>query len=178
MTWEPADRQVSYKKACTHFPFVVQWKHHCSCNGVGWGWGQLSQEAGTWQLCHLINLQTGWLEVFCLLLCLSVDFGSGVTDSHRSQSVVEPLREQSWRGTTILRHIFIFIIAQGPGIHHVMALSREHHGENAMKSERWDAEDKRREKQNPNLNSFPRPFTRLNVMFSADLILDHTKTVH
>ena len=33
MTWEPADRQVSYKKTCTHFPFVVHWKHHCSCNG-------------------------------------------------------------------------------------------------------------------------------------------------
>lgn len=37
MTWEPADRQVSYKKTCTHFPFVVQWKHHCSCNGGGGG---------------------------------------------------------------------------------------------------------------------------------------------
>lgn len=35
MTWEPADRQVSYKKTCTHFPFVVQWKHRCSCNGEG-----------------------------------------------------------------------------------------------------------------------------------------------
>lgn len=35
MTWEPADRQVSYKKTCTHFPFVVHWKHRCSCNGGG-----------------------------------------------------------------------------------------------------------------------------------------------
>lgn len=34
MTWEPADRQVSYKKKpSTHFPFVVQGKHRCSCNG-------------------------------------------------------------------------------------------------------------------------------------------------
>lgn len=37
MTLEPADRQVSYKKTCSHFPFVVQWKHHCSCNGRGGG---------------------------------------------------------------------------------------------------------------------------------------------
>lgn len=78
MTWEPADRQVSYKKTCTHFPFVVQRKHRCSCNvAVGGGCTRLSQEAGTWQLCHLTNLQTGRLEVFCLLFfffCLSVDF--------------------------------------------------------------------------------------------------------
>lgn len=35
MTREPADRQVSYKKKTTftHFPFVVQGKHRCSCNG-------------------------------------------------------------------------------------------------------------------------------------------------
>lgn len=79
MTWEPADRQVSYKKTCTHFPFVVHWKHRCSCNGGREGGreggeGGLSEEAGTWQLCHLTNLQTGWLQVFCLLLCLSVGF--------------------------------------------------------------------------------------------------------
>lgn len=62
MTCAPADRQVSYKKTCTHFPFVMHWKHHRSRNGGG----QLSQEPGNWQLCHLTNLQTGWLGAFSL----------------------------------------------------------------------------------------------------------------
>lgn len=64
MTWEPADRQVSYKKkTSTHFPFVVQGKHRCSCNGGDDCHGRLAPD----QLCHLTNLQTGWHEVFFLI---------------------------------------------------------------------------------------------------------------
>lgn len=157
MTWEPADRQVSYKKTCTHFPFVVQWKHRCSCNVVG----SVGGGVRTGHNCHrrlapdscVISLIC-WHDLkYFVFFFASVDFGSGITYSYRSPSVVVHHREQSWKGITILRHIFIFIISPVLGIRHVMALSREHHGKNAdgcklsqaMKSERWHSKDKRRE---------------------------------
>lgn len=148
MTWEPADRQVSYKKTCTHFPFVVQWKHRCSGNMVGWVGAQLSREAGTWQLCHFANLQT-WLEVFCLLFCLS-GFWSWFHLLLQVTICCGALRGIKAEKGSLLKHIFIFILSLAFGILHEIALSREHHGKtadgckasHAIKSETWDAKDK------------------------------------
>lgn len=112
MTWEPADRQVSYKKTCTHFPFVVHWKHRCSCNGGG----QLSQDAGNWQLCHRTNLLRGWLEYFFFLtlffFCLWI-FGSCVTYSHKSIVECSPGKKA---GARLGRPFFIVIISLWPSV--------------------------------------------------------------
>lgn len=62
MTWEPADRQVSYKKK--HSPIsLLSCRESIAAPVMG---RRLPREAGTWQLCHLTNLQTGWHEVFFL----------------------------------------------------------------------------------------------------------------
>lgn len=64
--------------------FVSLWKHQCSCNGL-----QLSEEASTWQLCGLTNLQSWWLALFCLNLVV-------VLHTNRLASVVHRGRK-GWR---------------------------------------------------------------------------------
>lgn len=123
MTWEPADRQVSYKKTCTHFPFVVHWKHRCSCNGgrEGGREGRVDCQrrlAPDSCVISLICRQDDSKYFVFFSASVWVFLGSGVTYSHRSPSAAERRREQSRRkkgGTTILRHIFIFIISPGAG---------------------------------------------------------------
>lgn len=105
-------------------------------------------------------------SIFFLPLCLSVDFGSGVTYSHRPPSAVECHREQSWRGITVLRAIFIFIIRPCSR----MALGREHHGGKSLWrlrsqscNEKYEVKYWRQDEgnQNSKLNSFSRPLKRL-----------------
>lgn len=171
MTWEPADRQVSYKKTWTHFPFVVQRKHRCSCNVVVVGGAHDCHRRLAPDSC-VISLICRQVDVkyFVFFFCLNVDFGTGVIHSHGSPSAAKRHEEQSWKGISILRHIFIFIISPRLCMRHVMALSREHHGKNAdgckgsrvMKSERWDAKDKRRGKQNPKSQFFSQALCKID----------------
>lgn len=175
MTREPADRQVSYKKTCTHFPFVVRWKHR-SCNRGGGG--QLLQEAGTWQLCHLTNLQTRWLEVFCLLLCLRVDFGSGVAGYHRSPSVVERHGGQSCGVITILSPFSYSSLVRcvrdvmALGIMGRMLITAKPVMRGKVRGE--TLKTRGRESKSQFFSQAPLQ----DWLFSADLILDCAKTVH
>lgn len=161
MTWEPADRQVSYKKTCTHFPFVVQWMRRRSCNVVG---RQLSPDSCVISLiCRQDDSKYFVSFFFVPPMWILVLVSQTLTGHHLFWSATGNKAE---KGSPKLGTFSYSSLVQGTVLRHVMALSREHHrriADGCKEKCKVRCSRQERGKQNPNLNSFPRPFTRLIV---------------